>query len=111
MTEGKMKDLLFSLAWYDASAHHSRNAREILASEFPGADFAAALDEFVKCKKMSQGPGNPRDAEIERLRDAVQATIDVVHSWHGPVGWGIYLRDAPELQKARDALRIVTPND
>ena len=51
-----------------------------------------------------------RDAEIERLRDAVQATLDVVHSWHGQVGWGIYLRNAPELQNARDALRIVTPN-
>ena len=60
MTEEKMKDLLFSLAWYDASAYHSRNAREILASEFPGADFAAALNEFVKCKTMPPGPGNPR---------------------------------------------------
>ena len=48
MTEEKMKELLFSLAWYDASNHHNRNAKEILASEFPGADFAAALDEFVK---------------------------------------------------------------
>ena len=60
MTEGRMKELLFSLAWYDASAHHARNAKEILAREFPGTDFTAALDEFRRCKTMPPGPGNPR---------------------------------------------------
>ena len=60
MTEEKMKELLFSLAWYDASCYHHNNAKAILATEFPGADFAAALDEFVKCKTMPPGQGNPR---------------------------------------------------
>ncbi len=60
MTKETMKELLFSLAWYDASAYHNRNAKEILASEFPGADFAVALYEFERCKTMPPGPGNPR---------------------------------------------------
>lgn len=60
MTEEKMKELLFSLAWYDASCRHNRNVKEILAGEFPGADFADALEDFLKCKTMPPGPGNPR---------------------------------------------------
>ncbi len=60
MTEEKMKELLFSLAWYDCSCYHNLNVKEILAQEFPGADFTAALDEFIKCKTMPPGPGNPR---------------------------------------------------
>ena len=60
MTEEKMKDLLFSLAWYDASAYHNRNANEILADEYPDADFTAALEEFVRCKTMPPGRGCPR---------------------------------------------------
>ena len=60
MTEELMKELLFSLAWYDASAYHHRNAEEILARAFPGSNFKAALDEFVLCKTMSLGKGCPR---------------------------------------------------
>ena len=60
MTEDTMKELLFSLAWYDASAHHYRNANEILTREFPKADFTAALEEFVRCKTMPPGEGCPR---------------------------------------------------
>ena len=31
MTEDKMKEVLFSLAWYDASNHHNKNVRKCLA--------------------------------------------------------------------------------
>ncbi len=60
MTEDKMKEFIFSLAWYDASAHHSQNVREILATEYPDADFSTTLCEFLKCKTMPPGKGCPR---------------------------------------------------
>jgi hypothetical protein len=60
MTEDKMKELLFSLAWYDCSCHHKLNAKDILAREFPDADFASSLAEFEKCKTMPPGDGCPR---------------------------------------------------
>jgi len=60
MTEEMMKELLFSLAWYDCSNYHNTNAREILARAFPGADFKRALDEFNECKTAPPGEGCPR---------------------------------------------------
>lgn len=60
MDETKMKDLLFALAWYDASAFHSENAKEILSEEFPGVSFTKALEEFIMCKNMPPGKGCPR---------------------------------------------------
>ena len=55
-----MKELLFSLAWYDASCYHSNKVKEILSSKFPNADFTNDLEEFIKCKTMPPGKGNPR---------------------------------------------------
>ena len=55
MTEEKMQELLFSRAWYDASNYHRRNAKEILANEYPSTDFSSALEEFVLCKSMPPG--------------------------------------------------------
>jgi hypothetical protein len=60
MNESDIKELIFSLAWYDCSAHHNRNVKDILAREFPGADFSTSLEEFDKCKNMPPGPGCPR---------------------------------------------------
>ena len=60
MTEDMMEELLFSLAWYDCSAYHSTNAREILERAFPGVDFKKALEEFKRCKTAPPGEGNPR---------------------------------------------------
>ena len=51
MTPGKMKDLLFSLALYDESAYHSRNAREILAQEYPDTDFTGALEQIIDLRQ------------------------------------------------------------
>ena len=60
MDPEQMKELLFSLAWYDASAYHSENARRMLRDAFPATDFGATLAEFVKCKTMPPGEGCPR---------------------------------------------------
>lgn len=60
MTEEKMKELLFSLAWYDASCYHNNNAKEILSNEYPDADFTEALAVFEECKTMPPGEGCPR---------------------------------------------------
>lgn len=60
MIPDTMKELLFSLAWYDASAYHYQNALRILADEYPDTDFSDALDYFVKCKTMPPGEGCPR---------------------------------------------------
>ena len=60
MTPDTMKELLFSLAWYDASAYHNENARRILREEYPNTDFIEALEDFVKCKTMAPGDGCPR---------------------------------------------------
>lgn len=60
MTEEMMKELLFSLAWYDASCYHNENAKKILSDEYPDCDFTAALDEFERCKIMPPGKGCPR---------------------------------------------------
>ena len=60
MDKETFEQLLFSLAWYDASAYHHRNVKDILAKHFPGVDFSAALDEFERCKAMPPGPGCPR---------------------------------------------------
>ena len=50
MTEETMKELIFSLAWYDASNYHYQNARRILDEHYPGADFSRSLEEFIKYK-------------------------------------------------------------
>ena len=60
MTEEMMKELLFSLAWYDCSNYHHRNAQEILARAFPESDFHRALEEFIKFKTAPPGEGCPR---------------------------------------------------
>ena len=60
MTPDTMKELLFSLAWYDASAYHNENARRILGEEYPDTDLTETLGEFVKCKTMPPGKGCPR---------------------------------------------------
>jgi hypothetical protein len=60
MDAEKMKELLFSLSWYDASCYHADNVREILGKEFPSVDFSAELKKFVECKTMPAGPGCPR---------------------------------------------------
>ena len=60
MTEDRMKELIFSLAWYDSSAYHSRNVKEILAEEYPEAEFSTTLAEFLTCKTMPPGKGCPR---------------------------------------------------
>jgi hypothetical protein len=60
MTPEKMKELLFSLAWYDCSCHHHNNVRAILADEFPNIDFDESLKEFTKCVTMAPGKGCPR---------------------------------------------------
>lgn len=60
MDSKTMRELLFSLAWYDASAHHYENVQEIIKREFPGEDLSAALADFERCNKMPAGPGCPR---------------------------------------------------
>ena len=60
MNEETMKELLFSLAWYDASNYHFQNAQRILKESYPNADFGRSLDEFLKCKTMPPGEGCPR---------------------------------------------------
>lgn len=60
LTPEIMKELLFSLAWYDASSYHNRNAKDILGNAYPDEDFSAALEEFVKCKAMPPSEGCPR---------------------------------------------------
>ena len=60
MSEMEIKELLFSLAWFDASAYHNINAREILKRAYPDADFSDALEEFLKCKNKPPGKGCPR---------------------------------------------------
>ena len=55
-----MTELLASLAWFDRSAHHSRNVNRILEETYPGIDFRASLNEFVRCQKMPHGAGWPR---------------------------------------------------
>lgn len=60
MTEEQMKELIFSLAWCDASSYHSGNAKMLLKSAYPNADFSKELNEFVKCKAAPPGEGCPR---------------------------------------------------
>jgi len=60
MTPDTLKELLFSLAWYDCSSYHHNNAKEILSREFPGADFSRALEEVERCKTKPPGEGCPR---------------------------------------------------
>ena len=55
-----MTELLASLAWFDCSAHHNRNVNRILQETYPGIDFRASLNEFVRCQKMPPGAGCPR---------------------------------------------------
>jgi len=60
MDEKELRDFLFSLAWYDCSAHHNKNVKNILSRNYPGVDFADILDEFERCKNMPPGLGCPR---------------------------------------------------
>jgi hypothetical protein len=60
MNKETMEDLLFSLAWFDASSHHNQNVKNILSREYHGEDFSKTLEEFVKCKTMPPGEGCPR---------------------------------------------------
>lgn len=49
--------------------------------------------------------------EIERLRAALVATVDVARRWHGDIAWEIYLRHSPEMKPARDCMpSLVPPN-
>ena len=60
MSAETIKELIFSLAWYDASAYHNRNVREILKREFPSTDFSKDLETFVESVLMPPGKGCPR---------------------------------------------------
>lgn len=60
MSELEMKELIFSLAWFDASAYHNENAREILRRAYPESDFSDCLMEFLKCKTKPPGDWCPR---------------------------------------------------
>lgn len=60
MQQEAMKELLFSLAWFDASAYHSENVVNILEREFPDCDFAEDLQKFEECVTAPPGPGCPR---------------------------------------------------
>jgi hypothetical protein len=60
MTFDEMKELLASLAWYDASAYHHENVTQILKDAYPGSDFSSALINFEKCVTMKPCEGNPR---------------------------------------------------
>ena len=59
MTEELMKELIFSLAWYDSSNHHYCNVHKILTRAFPEADFSKSLEEFVKYKTPPTNESNP----------------------------------------------------
>jgi len=60
MTEETMKELLFSLAWYDCSCYHNSNTRQILKQQFPETDFTSILIEFEKFRTMPPNEGCPR---------------------------------------------------
>lgn len=60
VSESAMKELLFSLAWYDCSNYHRCRSEEILREAFPECDFSLALEEFEKCRTKPPGEGNPR---------------------------------------------------
>lgn len=60
MTESQMKELLWSLAWYDCSCYHSINAKEILKQAYPESDFGSVLEEFRKAKTLAPQEGCPR---------------------------------------------------
>ncbi len=64
MTEEKMKEFLFSLAWYDYSCYHNRKVKEILAHEFPNADFSFSLAEFEACKRPHARVSNANDGSV-----------------------------------------------
>lgn len=42
---------------------------------------------------------------VEELVEALEKTKDVVKSWHGPVAWEIYVKNAPEMRPYRDTLK------
>jgi len=46
------------------------------------------------------------EAEVERLKVALLATVKVVRGYHGKVAWPIYRDNCPELQAARDVLGV-----
>lgn len=60
MKPDTLKELIASLAWYDASAHHASNVRRILETEYPGVDFAETLKWFLHNRTMPPGEGCPR---------------------------------------------------
>lgn len=60
LTSERMKELIFSLAWYDASSYHFTNTKSILQEAYPGVDFSYVLGEFIKCKTKPPGEGCPR---------------------------------------------------
>jgi len=60
MAPETVKELIGSLAWYDASAYHAGNVRRILQAEYPDVDFKDDLIWFLRDKTMPPGPGCPR---------------------------------------------------
>ena len=60
MTADKMKELLFSLSWYDCSAYHHREVKRILNEAYPDDDFEESLDDFMRCISMKGVKGCPR---------------------------------------------------
>ena len=55
-----MKELIWSLAWYPFSAHHSKNVENILKGEYPDEDMSKDLAEFEKAYLSKPGPGSPK---------------------------------------------------
>ena len=60
MNSKTMKELLFSLSWYDSSAYHVENVNAILKAAFPEEDFSTCLADFEQCVTMAPGAGCPR---------------------------------------------------
>lgn len=37
---------------------------------------------------------------------ALEEALDIIHVWHGEVGWDIYLRSSPEMKRLTQALVV-----
>ena len=60
MTAEEMQELLCSLAWAPWSAYHSENAKRLLKSFFPGANWDDALENFTEIILGPPQKGSPK---------------------------------------------------
>ena len=60
MTAEDMQELLYSLAWAPWSACHYENAKRLLKSFFPGANWGDALENFTEIILSPPQKGSPK---------------------------------------------------